>query len=120
MAVELGTVTYGTTGNKNYTLSGAPKWVRVTVGSRFGTTDAYFHESTGFYDGTNCMCVSKFMDTTGGRTVNSSSKIFSVLERVSGSITVVLEGSVSFSGNNIVFNVTTANSNYQLIVESEY
>jgi hypothetical protein len=120
MAYEIGTVAYGSTGNKTYALAGPPKMVRVRVGSRFNTSESYIHESIGVYDGSVCMCVSKFQDTTGGLTRNSNSKIVSHYDRIGGAITEVLAASVSFSGNNIIFNVTIPNPNYQLIVETEY
>jgi hypothetical protein len=119
MAYEIGTVSYGSTGNKNYALAGPPKMVRVRAGSRFGTSESYMHESIGVYDGNICMCVSKFQDTTGGITKNST-KIVSHYDRIGGVITEVLAATVSFSGNNVVFNVSIANPNYQLIVETEY
>lgn len=121
MSYQVGTISFGSTGAQSCSFTGTPTRVRVTVGSKFGSSESYNHKSEGMSDGTNTFCVSNFQDTTGGKTINNTSgKIVSHWERVGGTLTEVLAVNfTSFTLNNINFNVGTANANYQLIVEAE-
>jgi len=118
MAADLSTISYGSTGIKTYTVGFQPVKVTVMVGQKFATGQAFAHHSYGVgLTAANQRCDTHFQDTSSGITVSSDTKIVSVYERVSGTITEVLSIALdSFTATAVKFNVLTANANYQLSV----
>lgn len=114
-----GTLAYASTGIKSAVVVGfQPVSVTVRVGQKAGTTQLFEHISIGSGNPTFQRVDSTFQDTTGGKTVSSNGKVVSVYERVSGTITEVLSMSIdSFTATGVVFNVLTANVNYDVFIE---
>lgn len=118
MAYYATTISHGSTGTKTVTPGFQPQRAKITVGSQFGSTDSVTHMSSGWTDGTNQFYHSLFADGTGRQTISGSNKLVSHFERVSGSITSVLDATFnSFTATQFKYNVNTANANYQLYVE---
>lgn len=107
------------TGSGNVAFTGVgfqPNYIRITLSQK--GTDSQGHISVGCSDGTNQLVHSTYSDTTGSKTVRSTSKIVSHYERVSGTITEVINASfVSFDADGFTLNIATGNANYQAMVE---
>ena len=117
---QVNRVTYGTTGAKTLVLGGSPKKLRITLGSRFGTSESYEHLSVLTFDGTNLNCVTTVQDGASGKTENFTNKL-SHWERSGGvNVEVINANSFAFSGNTITFTVNTASLNYQWLIETDY
>lgn len=119
MSYACGTTTFGSTGSKTFTTSFQPTWVRVHIGALFGGAEtSKAHGSTGMSDGTHQQCLYWYDDSTKHYCDNSSSKIVSHWENVSGTMTEALSATfTSFNATNVTFNCTIANANYQIFVE---
>lgn len=118
MAYFSGTVAHGTTGTKTIPVGFQPVGMRITVGQRHNTVDNFAHQSIGISDGTSTNCTSIFQDNSGGLTV-SSTKLISQYERVSGTIAEVLAANFhSFTISSVKYTITTANANYNLLIEA--
>ena len=90
----------------------------ITVSSKNGS-DGTVNFSEGTCDGTHQSVRSIFQDASGSKSIRSNTKCVSHYERVSGTISEVLAASFSsFTSDGISFNVTTANSNYQINVKA--
>lgn len=119
MSFYTGYVTLSGTGSQSYTGIGfQPSFIIFTVGQKTGS-DNNAHFSQGRADGTRQSVTSIYWDATGGKTVNTSSnsKCVSHYERVGGTITEVLNASLtSFDADGYTLNQTTGSANYQVNV----
>jgi hypothetical protein len=118
MSYVNGQITLGATGTKNVTIGFQPTWVRFVVSAK-GTGDTAAHMSVGVGSTSNQSCDSFFADTTGAKSVQSTSKVVSHYERVSGSITEKL--AASFTGTSATgfsLNVTAADTGYTVDIEA--
>lgn len=111
-----GALTVTGTGIKTFNLGFQPTWIRFVVCSRT-SAQTYSHMSIGETDGTTQLVASTFQDGSGGKSVNSLSKVVSHYERVSGAITEVLAASFdSFTATGFKLNVAIGNPNYQVFI----
>lgn len=120
MAYFTDTVNYSTTGTKNITGVGfRPFAARFTISQRTsGTETSVSHLSTGFADGTVQRSHSTYADASGFETRRSASQCITHLERVAGTVTKVLAGTLtSFGADGITLNISTASGNYNIDVE---
>ena len=118
MSYFCGITAHGSTGTKAVTVGFQPTGMRITVAQKFGVTDNYAHQSVGVSSGTTTSCTSLFQDTAGGLTINSG-KIVSHYERVGGNITEVIAANFhSFTATQVKYTITTANVNYNLLIEA--
>lgn len=114
----VGTISHGTTGVKTITCGFQPIGARITVGQKTLTTQNFSHKSVGVTDGATQICDTFYQDTTAGSTQRSNAKLVSVLENSAGTITEVAAAAFdSFTATALKYNVTTANSAYQYLVE---
>lgn len=110
--------TFDVTGLRTINAGFVPTGYRITCGQKFGVTDTVDHVFIGGSDGTRQHVVGSFHDSTGRQTFTESGKVITQKERVGGVITEVLAASHdSFQANGPRVNVTTANANYQVVVE---
>lgn len=117
MGVINGTSTLSGTGVKTINVGVQPKGLQIIVTSKGSET--YSHQSLGFADDSGyATCHSTYQDATGGKSTQSSgnnSKVISLYERVSGTLTEVFAANFhSFTSTQVKVDVTTANSNYTL------
>lgn len=113
-----GPLTLSATGiGKQFALGFQPTWATLTVCGK--SSDTASHKSRGVIDNTNYQyCQSTFMDTYGGKSVNTETKCVSHYERVAGTIEEVLSASFnSFYVSGIKLDVTIANSSYPVLIE---
>lgn len=116
MSYAAGQVTITQSPTQTISLPFTPTWARFTVSAK--GSDSVTHFSFGATDGTNQSNQSTYGDTTGGKSVTSTTKLISHYERVSGTITEVLSASFnSFVTNGIKLNVTTINTSYPVTLE---
>lgn len=120
MSHNVGSASFGTTGNKTVLLpvSFTPTWVRATMGARANTTESGAVFSTGFFDGTfrnsHAMApgVSKRWPYTGEPSYlivgysSSGTKVFSATMQA-----------VPFGAGELYINVDLANSSYPVTFE---
>lgn len=104
------------------TISGVgflPTNLKFTVTSKSGNSANIVHalgwvDETG-YEGAHSM----FSDASGAESKNFSDRCLYVRDRVSGTITTVVEANFhSFTNDGFKLNVTTANPNYQVWIEA--
>jgi hypothetical protein len=119
MAYYTGQITLDSSGTGvSFNLGGRPNWIKFRVGQKAGTTETCSHVCLGQCDGLYQYCTSTYSDTSGATTVDSDTKVVSHRERVSGTITEVLQASFnSFYASGVKLNVTIPNSNYPVVVE---
>lgn len=111
-----GTTTFTGTGIKTISVGFQPTWARFVVCSKTSSQN-FSHMSIGETDGTTQWCASSFQDTTGGQSINTTSKVVSHHERSGGVITEVLSASFdSFTATAIKLNVSVGNGNYQVLL----
>lgn len=92
---------------------------RITCAQKFGVTDTVAHVFIGGADGTRQHVQGFFQDGTGRQTFTESGKVITQKERVGGVITEVMAASHdSFQPTGPKVNITTANANYQVVVEA--
>lgn len=114
-----GTVTLSSTGFVTINLGFKPTWVRLTVGSKSGTSENYMHQSVGAADAVAQTCVSTFYDMYGGKTATSTSLIVDHYERVGSAVQSVLKASfASFVTTGVKLNVATPHSGYPIMLEA--
>jgi len=119
MAYFVGTIAHGSTGTKTVSVGFQPLGMRITVGQKFGTAQNFAHSSIGVSDGVDQYCTSIYQDTTGGLTKSVDDKLISHYDRVGGTLTEVLAGTInSFTATQVKYNITTANANYNLLIEA--
>lgn len=120
MSYSTGATTFGTTGVKTFTTTFTPTWVRVTVGALFGGAETgVIHGCTGRSDGTHQSVNYFYYDPTLQQCDNSTAKIISHWENQSGVLVEVLNVAFnSFTATGPKFNVVTANTSYQIFVET--
>lgn len=112
------TTAHSTTGVKTITCGFQPTGMRITAGHEFGVSETCAHQSTGVSDGVDQFFNTFYQDTTGGKTEDGDTKIVSLYDRVSGNITEVVAASFdSFTATQGKYNVTTADVDYNLMVE---
>lgn len=118
MAYFLTTVSHSTTGVKTINVGFQPISARITAGNKTGVADNCARKTTGVTDGTNQICDVEYLDTTSGYTDRFSDRLVSVRERVAGTITEVVRANFdSFTATELKYNVTTANVNFQFLIE---
>jgi hypothetical protein len=116
MSYFMGTVSYGTTGVKTITVGFQPVAAHITVGKK-NAASMPAQLSIGVTNGTTTRCNSLYADTSGSQS-NENAQLVSVLERVSGTISETAAATFdSFTATQFKFNVTTANSGYQYMIE---
>lgn len=112
---------YGTTGVKTITCGFQPTHIRITVGQKVATSQAFTHFSYGIAwddSGPQMEYHSFFQDTTSGKTDSDTTFLWRVWERQTGTITEVAAGTFdSFTATAGKINVTNSNANYNLIIE---
>lgn len=120
MSYFVGTLAYGSTGTKTAIPVGfTPVGVRVWVSQKFNTSQTFAHQSTGMSDGIDQFYTTIYQDGSGGLTLQGDNKILSHWDRVSGTLTEVLNWELnSLSASGVSFNVVTTNSNYTVILEA--
>ena len=131
MAYSWGTVSYASTGTKTLTctdvVTGAtfqPSAIRITLGQKQSTSQTFSHSSIGTATSTNNQKVfSTYQDTTGGQTLDSTSKVISHWERVSGTLTEKVAAHIDttaapWTSTAAKIIVDTADVNYQFLVEA--
>lgn len=108
---------YGTTGVKTITCGFQPVAMRITVGGK-ASNAAVIQQCIGTADATRQNFVSIYGDSTGFKTIDGNTKIISIYERVSGTLTEKVAATFdSFTATEGKFNITTADNNYALTVE---
>lgn len=122
MAKELGSFATGTTGNKVVSLNNItnPRFITFYVGAK--ASDSANHSSTGWYDDVSEInaCLSDFTDSTGSASYKSTSECVAHYERVSGTITKKVAGSVTAIGtDDFTVNLTAADANYSIFFVAE-
>jgi hypothetical protein len=119
MSYWSGRLTVGTTGTQSYTLGGfQPTWVRFKVGHKDGVTETVNHLSLGTADGTRQNYTSNYTDATGSQDFDGNDKVILHHERVSGTLTPVLDAAFSiFTATGVQLSVTTASTAYKVHVE---
>lgn len=120
MAYFTDTFNYPTTGTKNITGVGFhPFAARFTISQKTsGTETGVAHLSTGFADGTVQRSHSIYSDASGFETRRDANKCLTHLERVAGTVTRVIAGTLTtFGVDGITLNLTTASGNYNIDVE---
>lgn len=113
-----GPLTISATGvGKKFAVGFQPTWAILTVCGK--ASDTACHTSRGVIDTTNYQyCQSTFMDTYGGKSINTETKCVSHYERVAGNIQEILSASFnSFYTTGIKLDVTIANTSYQVLIE---
>lgn len=111
-----GPTTLTGTGIKTISVGFQPTWATFKVCSKVSSQN-FSHLSIGETDGTAQWVESTFQDTTGGQSVNSTSKVISHYERVGGVLTEVLSASFdSFTATAVKLNVSVGNGNYQVMM----
>lgn len=91
--------------------------IRFRVGAKSGSSSVV-QWANGSADGTRQNCESIFGDASGFKSNRTNSKSLIHYERVSGTITEVINFAfTSFDADGFTINVTTGNSNYTVDVE---
>lgn len=118
MAFWTGGITVGSTGSQAYTGIGFQgNDITFRVGAKGGSSSVV-QFAIGTADGTRQNTESIFGDGSGWKSNRTNSKCLIHYERVSGTITEVLNFAfTSFDADGFTLNVTTANSNYTVDVE---
>lgn len=116
MAIEIGSFSAGTTGNRTLNLNGAftPVFVEFEVGPRASTNETDIRRSMGAADGTNQFAISTFAGTNKGTRASNSKCIMHYIDNA-GTATLKVQGSwVSFGVSAITVNMDTVDSNYTI------
>lgn len=116
MSTFTGGLTFSSTGSSiSYTGVGFQgNDLQLTVGGKSGNS-AVTQISIGNADGTRQNCISAFGDATSHKSTRVNTHCIQHYERVSGTITKVLEASfVSFDADGFTLNITVANVNYSV------
>lgn len=117
------TTSFGTTGVKTIDVGFQPIGMRITVCQKFNTSQTFSHWSYGVVGSYEAellqFCHSTFQDTTGGQSKTYSDRIVSHWERVAGTLTEKVAATFdSFTTTELKINVTTADANYQFLIEA--
>ena len=114
-----GTISYGTTGvQAPITVGFQPSMVRVTMGQKYGTTQTVAHLSVGSGTPSFQHVNSFYQDTTGGKSLSEDAKVVDLWDRVSGTLTQMVDISIyAFGTDSITLSIAKANVNYQLYIE---
>lgn len=122
--MKIGSFSNGATGNVPVGgCTSLPTYLRFTVCGRSGTNETVTMYSSGFTDGNLNKAFSIYQDSTGSRSRYFNDRCVSHLNRVTGTITEIINASwVSFDNNGggdfgFTLNFTAANSNYPIIFE---
>lgn len=120
MKYLVGTVSYGTTGNKTLVLDdldgATPFAVRVTVGARLNTTESSDFETKGFTDGTTTVCHSHAPSFAKKWPYSGQSNYLFAL--YTNSTTKAVSGTfVSWDVDELTINIDQANANHQICFE---
>lgn len=89
------------TGNRQLTgLPFIPKYIRLTVGQKHNTAEAFIHRSEGAFDGTSKFCHSTFWDASGGKVERFTDRVINHINRVGGVLTnQIVADSISYVDN---------------------
>lgn len=124
MSYKIGTVTYSTTGLKTIYMGTptSPTSVDIIVQNKYGVNEGVMrHVSVGHADSDGQEVISYYKDNSGQASFNSTNKIISHYERVSGNITEVMAATFdSFTSSGIKLNITQANGDYLIYIKVEY
>lgn len=112
--------TNNSTGNRPLTgLGFQPTYLRLTLGQKTSTSEAFVHQSEGSTDGTNQRCVAAFWDSTGGKSVEFTNKLVNHINRVSGTLTDVITATiVSLDADGFTLNFGATISGYHVHYEA--
>lgn len=116
MAVEIGSVAYGSTGNKTVSLNGTftPVFVEFEVGPRASTNETDVRRSSGCMDGTNQFAISTFAGVNKGTRASTSKCIMHYIDNA-GAATLKVQGSfVSFAAGAFTINMDTVDANFSI------
>lgn len=119
MAYFLETVSHNTTGVKTRTVGFQALGYRITVGPKNGGT-AFVSTSTGLCDGTNQVCDSAYSDPSRADAPARYNDRVVFIREWNGSayVTKVQAAHDSITATEIKYNVTTADVNYQFLIEA--
>lgn len=123
MAHYITTSSYNSTGIKTITCGFAAKWVRITVGQKYNTSQTFSHLSIGAGDDTGYqVCDTFYQDASRGKTERHLNKIVSHWEYTGGAYvektTARLDAvNAPWTATQIKFIVDTADINYQYLIE---
>lgn len=119
MSYFRGLTTFDSTGLRTVNVGIQPIGYRITCAQKFGITDTLDHVFIGGSDGTRQHVQGHFHDPSGRQTFTESGKVITQKERIGGVITEVLAASHdSMAATGPRVNITTANANYQVVVEA--
>jgi len=120
MAYYTATYSFGSTGLKTLILDlggATPKGLRITMGPRNNTTESVQLLSVGMTDGTNTHCIATCPSFSKKWPYTSQPNYLIAHHSASG--TKVFSATFdSWSADEAVINVDTANANYPLLVEA--
>lgn len=111
MAHEIGSFASSSTGNKTINLSTItnPTYIEFHVGPKSGGGTTINQSCKGWSDQTNNVCITSFRDSTGPKDLEYTNRSFAIWDRVSGTMTEILSGTlVSVGTTNFVVNYATA------------
>lgn len=111
--------TGASTGNKVLTGIGLqPAYIRLTMGQKTGVAEAFTHYSEGASDGTNTWVCSGFQDTTGGKSLEATGTIITLMSRSGGTINNdIVATLVSFDANGFTLNFSAIVTGYHVHYE---
>lgn len=117
MSYFLTTVSHGSTGIKTINCGFQPTGARITVGAS-GNNDTNAQMSVGITDGTNQICDAWYQDASRGKQDRVSNKLVNVWDWNGSAFYNPSQATFdSFTSTQFKYNVTTADSNYQYLIE---
>lgn len=117
MAYSLTTGSHGSTGVKTVTVGFQPYRAKITVSAVVGG-DTNAQESVGTTDGTLEICNAWYQDATRGKQNRFTNRMVNVYDwNGAAFVDKVVATFDSFTATEFKYNVTTADSNYQFMIE---
>jgi len=120
MSYSANTVSFSTTGNKNFAVGSSVQGYRITLCGVPGSNEAYEHRSVGVCTSTVQSCHATIQDQSNtGRSNSFTDRVINHYYLSSGVITDGVVGThVSFNaGTGFTINLTTTSASWQFLVE---